>query len=187
MPYAVRGRQLHSTQQTKRCRQFAERLADEAAPSGVRVWWSDESDSSSEAAHALVVSGANAARRDALLDAVAAAVILGRAFCSAPQEGGGCPAEAVPRHVTPAPHVALPPPAQDRQGAGMEWYRELKLDSPRTEGVPGAPARGPSVELLRRARGGGAAARLQSWGELGVDDDEETDDAAAAQLTNQLG
>ena len=180
VPYAVHGVQLRSTQQTKRCRQFAERLADEAALSGIRVWWSDANDSSAEAAHALAASGARAERREALLDAVAAAVILARAV-SGVEDGA---AAAVPRHVAPARHVAAPPPVADRQGAGMEWYRELKLDAPPPPPAAAAPARSVRVELLRRARGGGAAARLQSWGELGID--EEDDVSPSAALTAQV-
>ena len=179
VPHVTHGAQLRSTQQTKRCRQFAERLADEAGPAGVRVWWSDENDSSAEAARALTASGAGAARRDALLDAVAAAVILARAFT----EGA-----AVPHHVTPALYLASAPQKADRPPKDLVRYRELKLDAlPRPQPAASAvPVRGMSVELLRRARGG-ATARLQSWGDLLIDDDDETDSASAAAVVEQLG
>ena len=179
VPYMSHGAQLRSTQQTKRCRQFAERLADEAGPAGVRVWWSDENDSSVEAARALEASGAGAARRDALLDAVAAAVILARAFSD----------DAVPRHVTPALHLSSAPQKADRPPKDLVRYRELKLDAPPRPqpAAAAAPAKGMSVELLRRARGG-AAARLQSWGDLLIDEEEEEEaTSSAAALVEQLG
>lgn len=190
MPHALCGEQWRSTQQTKRCRQFAERLSDEAAPAGVRVWWSDENDSSAEAARFLDASGATSQRRDALLDAVAAAVILARAFTRADTDASR-PA-AVPCHVAPARGVALQRgegPQKERPGAGMEWYRELKQAGPDSSAPP-APARGVSVELLRRQRGGGAAQRLQSWGELGMDEENEAESKTSpseAQKAEQLG
>ena len=178
VPHVTRGAELRSTQQTKRCRQFAERLSDEAGPAGVRVWWSDENDSSAEAARALEASGAGAARRDALLDAVAAAVILARAFSD----------DAVPRHVAPALHLSSAPLKADRPPKDLVRYRELKLDAPpRPQPAAAAmPVRGVSVELLRRARGG-AAARLQSWGDMLIDEEEEEDSAVAGAVVEQLG
>ena len=117
LPRVMRGGTLRATSQTLRCKQFAERLADAGAPRGVRVWLADENGTSADAVAAMEASGVAASRREALLDAVAAALILDTAF-AAPTGG---PPGALPQHVPPAKGVALMPARPRRDTAGLDW------------------------------------------------------------------
>ncbi len=114
LPRVMRGGALRATAQTLRCRQFAERLADTAAAHGLRVWLSDENDSSIDAAAAMEASGVAPGRRQSLLDAVAAAVILDNAFAA---KGAG----SVPQHVPPAKGVETPLLPPRRADARLDW------------------------------------------------------------------
>jgi RNase H-fold protein (predicted Holliday junction resolvase) len=201
LPRVMRGGTLRATAQTLRCRQFAERLADAAASRGLRVWLSDENDSSIDAAAAMEASGVAPGRRQSLLDAVAAAVILDNAYASK------SPANA-PQHVPPAKGVAQPLLPPRRADARLDWCARARVRTPAAAQLracvsadvacvrggrlrdlrapltarpmpaplpsrpppppPPPPPRGVSVALLRRERGG-AAARREQWGELGLD------------------
>ncbi len=102
LPRNVKSSGSFSTTQTEHCRKFAQRLADVAAPLGLRVWLTDEHGSSRDAQAFMAASGVAPARRQGLLDAVAAALILQAHFSVA----------AGPQQlVRPAKGLAVAPPA----------------------------------------------------------------------------
>jgi hypothetical protein len=122
LPRVLRGGVLRATTQTLRCRQFAERLADAGARRGLRVWLSDENDSSLDAAAAMETSGVAQARQKTLLDAVAAAVILDNAFA---QRVGP------PEHVPPAKGVLMSAAPPRADNARLDWCVRAERESER--------------------------------------------------------
>jgi len=161
----VAGGAQRRTSQTKHCEQFAERLADAAAPAGLRVWLSDENESSNTARELLEESGVGEVRARAQLDSVAAAVILERAVAA--QGGRGT---LRPKHVLPAKGVAVAPrPCWEAAQGPMRKPMVLPKPS-RPPPPPPVPARMVSAAVLRRERGGAAARMAAAWGELTMDD-----------------
>ena len=115
LPHAVCNNQTVATAQTNYCVQFAQRLADRAAPRGFRVWLADENGTSGAARTWMEASGVARARREGLVDAVAAALILENYFS---QRCG------LPRLVAPAKGLPRMPPAERGLELSLAWLGE---------------------------------------------------------------